>query len=128
MANCKVILTLQEILRILWNDLKKKNLTRNCGFRGSGDEDFYTTTCSPLKLKGRFEGKLRHHIQGRKMSQERNQRESRWQAHTTLYPRTLFKRILLFCRQNAQQCRNTKSLKFIRKCGRFQIFVNESMG
>jgi hypothetical protein len=38
------------------------------------------TPCSPLKLNRRFGGKFRLHLQGRRISRVRNQRESRWQA------------------------------------------------
>jgi hypothetical protein len=36
--------------------------------------------CSPLKVNQRFGGTYRLHLQGQRMSQARNQRESRWQA------------------------------------------------
>jgi hypothetical protein len=39
-----------------------------------------TTLCSSLKVNRRFGGTCHLHIQGRKISQARNQRESRWQA------------------------------------------------
>jgi hypothetical protein len=38
------------------------------------------TPCSPLKVNRRFGGTYRLHLQGRKISRARNQRESRWQA------------------------------------------------
>jgi hypothetical protein len=38
------------------------------------------TPCSPLKDNGCFGGKYRLHLQGRKISTARNQRDSRWQA------------------------------------------------
>jgi hypothetical protein len=38
------------------------------------------TPCSPLKVNWRFGGTCRLHLQGRKISRARNQRESRWQA------------------------------------------------
>jgi hypothetical protein len=39
-----------------------------------------TTSCSPMKFNRRFGGTCRLHFQGRRISQARNQRESRWQA------------------------------------------------
>jgi hypothetical protein len=39
-----------------------------------------TTPCSTLSVNGRFEGTHRLHLQGRKISWARKQRESRWQA------------------------------------------------
>jgi hypothetical protein len=38
------------------------------------------TPCSPLKVNRSFGGTCRFHLQGRKISLARNQRESRWQA------------------------------------------------
>jgi hypothetical protein len=38
------------------------------------------TPCSPLRINQRFGGKYRLHLQGRKISQARNQHESRCQA------------------------------------------------
>jgi hypothetical protein len=38
------------------------------------------TQCSPLSVNQHFGGTYRLHLQGRKISQARNQRESRWQA------------------------------------------------
>jgi hypothetical protein len=38
------------------------------------------TTCNPLKVDGRFGGIFRHHLQGRRISQIKNQRVSSWQA------------------------------------------------
>jgi hypothetical protein len=38
------------------------------------------TPCSPLKVNRRLGGTYRLHLQGRKISRARNQRESRWQA------------------------------------------------
>jgi hypothetical protein len=38
------------------------------------------TPCSPLKANRRFGGTCRLHLQGRRISRSRNQRESRWQA------------------------------------------------
>jgi hypothetical protein len=40
------------------------------------------TLCSPLNVNRRFGGKYRLHIQGRRISRARNQRESRWQAYS----------------------------------------------
>jgi hypothetical protein len=37
-------------------------------------------SCSLLKINLRFGGTLRLYLQGRRISQARNQRESRWQA------------------------------------------------
>jgi hypothetical protein len=39
-----------------------------------------TTPCSPLKVNRHFGGIVRLHLQGRRVSEARNQRESRWQA------------------------------------------------
>jgi hypothetical protein len=44
------------------------------------------TPCSPLSVNRRFEGTYRHHLQGRKISWARNQRESRWQAELCFDP------------------------------------------
>jgi hypothetical protein len=38
------------------------------------------TPCSPLNVNRRFGGTYRLYLQGRRISQTRNQRESRWQA------------------------------------------------
>jgi hypothetical protein len=38
------------------------------------------TTCSPVKVNWLFRGTCRLHLQGRRISQARNQCESRWQA------------------------------------------------
>jgi hypothetical protein len=38
------------------------------------------TPCSPLKLNRRFGGIYRPHLQGRRISRARNQRERRWQG------------------------------------------------
>jgi hypothetical protein len=38
------------------------------------------TLRSPLKVNQRFGGTCRLHLQGRRISQERNKRESRWEA------------------------------------------------
>jgi hypothetical protein len=40
--------------------------------------------CSPLRVHLRFGGKYCLHLQGRKISRERNQNESRWQARWIL--------------------------------------------
>jgi hypothetical protein len=37
------------------------------------------TSCNPLKVNRRFGGTSRLHLRGRRISQARNQRESRWQ-------------------------------------------------
>jgi hypothetical protein len=42
------------------------------------------TPCSPLKVNRRFGGTYRLHLQGRKISRARNQREIRWQAEALL--------------------------------------------
>jgi hypothetical protein len=39
-----------------------------------------TAPCSPLKVSRCFEGRCRLHFQGRRISQARNQHDSRWQA------------------------------------------------
>jgi hypothetical protein len=39
-----------------------------------------TTSCSPLKVNRRFGGTYRLHLEVRRVSQARNQRESRWKA------------------------------------------------
>jgi hypothetical protein len=41
------------------------------------------TPCSPLKFNRRFGETYRLHLQCRKMSRARNQRESRWQAENS---------------------------------------------
>jgi hypothetical protein len=38
------------------------------------------TPCSPLKVNRSFGGTYRLHLQGRRISRARDQRESRWQA------------------------------------------------
>jgi hypothetical protein len=38
------------------------------------------TLCSPVKVNRSLEGTRHFHLQGRRISQARNQRESRWQA------------------------------------------------
>jgi hypothetical protein len=40
------------------------------------------TPCNPLKVNRRFGGTCRLHLQGRRISQARNQSESRWQARS----------------------------------------------
>jgi hypothetical protein len=40
------------------------------------------TPCSPLEVNRSFGRKYRLHLQGRKVSRTRNQRESRWQTET----------------------------------------------
>jgi hypothetical protein len=45
-----------------------------------------TTPCSPLNVNRRFGGTYRLHLQGRKISSARNQRESRWQAELLSLP------------------------------------------
>jgi hypothetical protein len=50
-----------------------------------------TTPCSLLKVHRRFGRTCSLHLQGRRISRARNQRESRWQAellYTAFYPRT----------------------------------------
>jgi hypothetical protein len=44
------------------------------------------TPCSSLRVKRRFGGTYRLHLQGRKISRRRNQRESRWQVELCFYP------------------------------------------
>jgi hypothetical protein len=52
------------------------------------------TPCSPLRVNRHFGGTYRLHLQGRKISRERHQRESRWQAEgnaaATSRPHDLF--------------------------------------
>jgi hypothetical protein len=43
------------------------------------------TPCSPLKVNRRFGGTCRLHLQGRRISKERNRRESSWQARPIHY-------------------------------------------
>jgi hypothetical protein len=46
------------------------------------------TPCSPLKVSWRFGGIYRLHLQGWRISQERNQREGRWQAEgSDMFPK-----------------------------------------
>jgi hypothetical protein len=45
------------------------------------------TSCSPLNINRRFGGTYSLLRQGRRISQKRNQRQSRWQAELALYPR-----------------------------------------
>jgi hypothetical protein len=49
---------------------------------------FDTIPCSPLKINRRFGGACRLHIQSRRMSRERNQREagSKHSSRTVLWP------------------------------------------
>jgi hypothetical protein len=55
------------------------------------------TPCSPLKVNRRFGGTCRLHLQSRRISRTRNQRESRWQArwkrHVPPKRRLTFKQI-----------------------------------
>jgi hypothetical protein len=44
------------------------------------------TPCSPLKVNRRFVETYRLHLQGRRISRARNQRESRWKAELFLPP------------------------------------------
>jgi hypothetical protein len=43
------------------------------------------TPCSPLNVNRRFGGTYRLHLQGRRISRARNQRESRWQVEVKSY-------------------------------------------
>jgi hypothetical protein len=43
------------------------------------------TPYSPLKANGHFEGKYRLHLLGQRISQARNQNESRWQANEAYF-------------------------------------------
>jgi hypothetical protein len=43
------------------------------------------TPCSLLKVNRGFGGTYRHHLQGRRISLARNQRERRWQAELCLF-------------------------------------------
>jgi hypothetical protein len=43
--------------------------------------------CIQLTVNRRFGGTSRLHLQGRRVSQTRNQRESMWQAEPTIYVR-----------------------------------------
>jgi hypothetical protein len=45
-----------------------------------------TTPCSPLKVNRCFGGKYRLHLQGRRISRTRYQRESRWQVVVAKQP------------------------------------------
>jgi hypothetical protein len=42
------------------------------------------TPCSPLKVNRRFGGTYRLHLQGKRISRARNQRENRWQAELSV--------------------------------------------
>jgi hypothetical protein len=42
------------------------------------------TPCSPLKFNRRFGGTYRLHLQGRRISQAINQRESKWQVESQI--------------------------------------------
>jgi hypothetical protein len=69
------------------------------------------TPYSPVKVNIRFGGTGRLHLQGRRISQTRNWRESRWQAERTTRRRIPKDRTLVWC-----------PLKFPLKCWR-NIFI-----
>jgi hypothetical protein len=53
------------------------------------------TPCSPLEVNRRFGRTYRLHLQGRRISQARNQRESRWHAFNGLHG-VISQKMLLF--------------------------------
>jgi hypothetical protein len=76
------------------NNFKRKNGKRKDTYTVSEYEGFEVLTavvtkssifwditpCSPLKVKRRFGGTYRIHLQGRRISRARNQNESKWQT------------------------------------------------
>jgi hypothetical protein len=56
------------------------NITTLVGFEVLTKVVWDIAPCSPLKVNRRFGGTCRLHLQGRRISRARNQREIRWQA------------------------------------------------
>jgi hypothetical protein len=70
----------EALLNVRWL-VKLYKYRRNYKLINRGDYYLWDITpCSPLKVKRRFGRTYRLHLQVRRISRARNQRESRWQA------------------------------------------------
>jgi hypothetical protein len=68
------------------------------------------TLCSPLNVNRRFGGTYRLHLRGRRIGLARNQRESRWQAETSVdFQRTTWRYIPEDSTLHNHHCENLKS-------------------